>query len=96
MLMNGKDINEAIEDKGGPVAAALIAAQRRGSPSGVVEELYLSTLNRKPTPEEMKKILSSLGLVLQNKPKTPLVFWEQAAQDILWAILNGGEFILNH
>lgn len=96
MLMNGREINEAIEDKNGPVAAALLAAQRRGSPSGVVEELYLSTLNRKPAREEMNKILPNMELALQRgKPKN-LQFWEQAAQDLLWAILNGSEFILNH
>ncbi len=91
MLMNGAEINAAIEDKGGPVAAAL----RRASAAGVVDELYLATLNRRSTPEERKRIFAGLGLV-QTQAQPPQIFWVHAGQDLLWAILNSSEFILNH
>jgi hypothetical protein len=90
MLMNGREINEAIEDKQGPVPVALYRAARRGLP-GMVDELYLATLNRRATAAELREIGSGIRLVMGTKDAR-----EKAGQDLLWAILNSSEFILNH
>ena len=96
LLMNGREINEAIEDKGGPVPVAiLLSSARRAGLPGVIEELYLATLNRKPTREEIMKINKDISLYL-TKRGDAREFWERAGQDLLWAILNSSEFILNH
>src|SRR5690242_21912148 len=53
MMMNGKDINEAISrpDKGS-VAIAIRGRSERAA----IEELYLAALNRPPTPREVNTI----------------------------------------
>lgn len=88
LLMNGKEINDAINDKDGPVAAAM-----RISPKSVLDNLYLSTLNRPPTAKEVQGIGASMrptpALLGEKNPAAP---W----QDLFWALLNSSEFILNH
>ncbi len=49
-----------------------------------IEKLYLQTLARRPTSEELKKLTS---YVAKNS---------DGYGDILWAILNSSEFTLNH
>ncbi len=55
-----------------------------------IEELYLNTLSRKPRPEEtarLVKYVDSGGP--SHDPK-------KALGDVFWALLNSGEFMLNH
>ncbi len=54
----------------------------------VIEELFLITVSRFPTPQEKAKILSYLESL---KPRR-----DQALQDLLWALLNTKEFVFNH
>jgi hypothetical protein len=54
----------------------------------VVDELFLSTLSRLPTPDEKQKATEHLG----KDPKKR----EAALQDLLWALLNTKEFLFNH
>jgi hypothetical protein len=53
----------------------------------VIDELYLATLSRFPTADERDRILDHLRV----KPDR-----ETAMTDILWALINTREFILNH
>jgi hypothetical protein len=99
LLMNGKEINEAIMDKDhGTVAAVLKKrAFTANAARGAVNDLYLATLNRLPSSAEMNRILSP-GVV--QMPRVPVrdmgAFYTGFYQDLMWALLNSNEFILNH
>ena len=54
----------------------------------IVEEIYLAALSRLPSDEEKQKALEYLS----TDPKIR----KQAAQDLMWALLNTKEFLFNH
>jgi hypothetical protein len=54
--------------------------------SEIVEELFLSTLSRRPRPEEMDVATR----ILKEGDR------KQKAEDLQWALLNTVEFLLNH
>jgi hypothetical protein len=92
LMMNGKDINDAISRKEkGAVAIAI----RNRSEKAAIEELYLTALNRPPTAREAKTILDQFRLRPQFAAKdyqNPNARYE----DLFWALLNSNEFLLNH
>lgn len=53
----------------------------------VLEEMFLSTLSRKPTPAEKDRLLTRLGSAASRR---------EAFEDILWAIVSSKEFVFNH
>jgi len=53
-----------------------------------VEELYLVMLSRYPTAEEKQRLVDYLLNKKTNRA--------QAAQDVVWAVMNSKEFIFNH
>ena len=93
LLMNGVEINKAIMDlQRGAVATVL-----RLPPRKAVEALYLTTLNRPPTTGELNRILSPQVINMPRVPmRDPLAFNIGFYQDLMWALLNSNEFILNH
>jgi Protein of unknown function (DUF1549)/Protein of unknown function (DUF1553) len=97
LLMNGEDINKAIALEKGTVAQAL---KKSGSAQGAINDLYLATLNRKPTVDELKKLANAMVLTRPGPGGTmvPVPEKEHAAafHDLMWALLNSNEFILNH
>ena len=52
----------------------------------VVEDLFLATISRPPTAEEERMSLSLLSKANQR---------QEAAEDLLWALLNRVDFIFN-
>lgn len=99
MLMNGRDINEAIMDqKEGTVAAVL--KKRAFSPKAAHEamkDLYLAALNRPPSAEEYTRILNPKVYSLPlSRARDAQTFWTGFYQDLFWALLNSSEFYLNH
>jgi hypothetical protein len=55
LMMNGKDLNDQVKsDKTRGVVADVVAHSR--SPAAVYKELFLMTVSRPPTPEEVKKL----------------------------------------
>ena len=54
--------------------------------SELVEELFLSSLSRRPRPEEMEV---ATRILKEGERK-------QKAEDLQWALLNTVEFLLNH
>jgi hypothetical protein len=58
-------------------------------PADLVENLYLRTVCRKPTPEETEFAVSQLA----DKKGGDL---RDAAEDLFWALLNSREFAFNH
>jgi hypothetical protein len=83
-LMNSAGINDRLAAKTGRVAALL----QSGLPvRRIVDELYLSAVSRFPTPEELRQ-----GTLLIATSSNR----QQAAEDLLWALLNTKEFVFNH
>jgi hypothetical protein len=76
-LMNSPQMNSG---------GALLASVRNAPPEKALEQLYLATLARRPTPEENRRLLQYV-----DKHGPP-----QAYSDALWALLNSSEFALNH
>ena len=71
-----------------PASRASQLAKSDLPPEKVAEELYLSAFSRLPSEEELKiatAIFSQEGASRQT-----------AAEDLLWALLNSAEFVLNH
>jgi hypothetical protein len=87
-MMNGRAIAEASDVAGSGLLAALEAPFF--SDEQRVEAMFLSTLGREPTADEQSlfvEYVSSGG---------PTADRRQALGDVVWALLNSAEFILNH
>jgi hypothetical protein len=101
LLMNGQDINAAIMDKENGTVAAVLSKRAysvNGAPKAMTD-LYLAALNRRPTAQEFSKFLAPAMIRLPRVPAARQhgeAFWTGYYQDMFWAILNSGEFILNH
>lgn len=82
-LLNGQTTGSKI------VNGALVARRlnEKKTPEQIIEELYIRCFSRKPTSEEMQKLV---GMVSANPNK------QQALEDIFWALLNAREFMFNH
>jgi hypothetical protein len=94
LLMNGDEINRAITDtKYGTVARVIKTRNLRKG----MYELFMTALNRPPTPAEYKRILSPAMYRLPRISKRmDLKFFTDFFQDLYWALLNSNEFFLNH
>jgi hypothetical protein len=57
------------------------------TPLQIIEELYIASLSRKPTPDEMAKVSGALAAEKDQK---------KALEDVFWALLNSREFMFNH
>lgn len=91
-LMNGKFVGDATDstDLEKTETLGAVADAPFLSTEGKIEALYLTTLSRKPRPDEAKKLLE---YVESGGPrKDP----RAALSDVLWALLNSTEFIVNH
>ena len=82
-LMNGENSHAKVRDGG--VVKRLIDAKK--TTTEIVNDLYLRTVSRKATDEEMKAILDQL-----TTEKNP----QAALEDVFWALLNSREFLFNH
>ncbi len=65
--------------------AKLVAAKR--TDEEIIEQLYLTTLSRPPTPDD---IASCKEIIVQAPNK------KEGVEDLLWALLNSREFLFNH
>jgi hypothetical protein len=84
LLMNGKKLNEAIQAKSGSTVfkAMSKSAEKR------LEHIFLAALGRPPSAKE-KELAGKMASAPAKDPSVPY-------QDILWALINSNEFILNH
>ena len=80
-LMNGGDF-----DKSCPTLDTLLEGSH-GNSSRIIDGLYWAALARLPRPAEKQKMAAFVA-------KTPKA--GKAYNDILWVLLNSGEFVLNH
>ncbi len=84
-LLNSTDIHQKVGRS--PVLTAILM-QSRWNRSAVVDGIYLAVLSRHPTPTEMSaasRRFDAQGLTMR-----------QAAEDIMWALINTTEFLYRH
>ena len=84
-LMNSKALQAKLGNKNG--RAAQLAASSK-APEEIVTELYLSTLGRVPTAEELKAAVAPFHAEKASR--------QAATEDVFWALLNSAEFVFNH
>ncbi len=82
-LLNGDTVNAKIQQGG--LIPKLIGSKK--FPEERLLDLFVRTLARKPSREELDKLLPSLGEGAKQ---------DQALNDIFWALLNSREFLFNH
>lgn len=82
-LLNGENVHQRIKD--GRVVESLLKSGV--SPSGVLDQLYLACLSRKPTEAERNALL-------QMVPAEGDI--QGALEDVFWAVLNSREFMFSH
>ncbi len=87
VMMNGKLVHERTKED-----LVMNSATRIGSVSPdnatAVETAYLTTLSRRPTPEESSYFVERLGAATLKRA--------QLMEDIFWTLLNSTEFSWNH
>jgi len=84
-LMNSRALQSKLSNKSG---RARQLADSSSPPDQVVTDLYLATLNRPPTEEELKVATAAFGAKDATR--------QSATEDVLWALLNSAEFVFNH
>ncbi|HUR58283.1 MAG TPA: DUF1549 and DUF1553 domain-containing protein [Opitutaceae bacterium] len=82
-LLNGDTVNAKVVN-GGLVKKLLAGGKTK---EDVIEELYLRTLGRFPTPTEQTKLQAFFG---EGKST------EVVLNDLFWSLLNAKEFVFNH
>lgn len=84
-LMNADSLQRKLTD---PSGKAKVLADGALPPEGIVEELYLSTLSRPPSPDELNLALAAFAAEGATR--------QSACEDLLWALINTPEFVFNH
>lgn len=82
-LLNSPGLERKVVSPQGRVRRLLAAGK---SDADLIEDFYLATLNRFPTPVE-KTALSTILTTRSDR--------RRAAEDILWALMNSPEFVFN-
>jgi hypothetical protein len=88
-LMNGQFVHDATSVENSELLTAVAQAPFMTT-ARKIETLYLATLSRPPTPKELAR------LVKYVESGGPTGDPHKALGDVLWALLNSAEFILNH
>jgi len=83
--MNSNDLQLQLADGNGRVAKL---AKANYSSSEIVDEVYLMLYSRWPTEEEK---MISLKTIKSNKSNR-----QKGVEDLMWALINTGEFVFNH
>lgn len=83
-LMNGDTLHKKVSAEQGRVSK-LLAAKR--TDDDIIDELYMATLARRPTAAERAAILPKVTAAPSRR---------EGYEDLLWALLNTAEFVLNH
>jgi hypothetical protein len=98
-LMNGQLITAATDLKRSEMLAGIADAPFLDT-EAKIETLFLATLSRRPTSKESLRLIAYVekggsvraGTDSQDKQ----IRNSEALADIFWALLNSGEFLLNH
>jgi hypothetical protein len=82
MMMNSPAVTNRLRPESGLIQQLLKSGK---SDADITEDLFLTAISRKPTPQEVEVA----GRILKANRT-------QGASDILWALLNTPEFLLNY
>jgi len=83
-MLVGDTVNKKISDERGTLARMV----RKGKDDAeIVEHFYLAALSRLPTPQEQMDCSTVIARASAR---------EKGLQNVLWALLNGNEFLYNH
>lgn len=88
-LMNGGLVEQATRHELRGTLSAVVESPFLDI-DGKVETLFLATLCRKPTPAELERMVDYV------ERGGPTGHPKKALADVFWALLNDGEFLLNH
>jgi hypothetical protein len=88
-LMNGSFVAELTSLQGKGTLATAANAKELDT-AGRIETLFLATLSRKPTARESARLVAFVDKGGAGGDR------KQALADVYWALLNSGEFILDH
>jgi hypothetical protein len=99
-LMNGRLVTTATSLNSSETLAAVCDAPFLNT-AGRIEVLYLATLSRKPTQKVLARLVKYVesGGAARDKPASEEdkeKRYNDALADVFWALLNSGEFYLNH
>jgi hypothetical protein len=98
LMMNGADINRMIADKDDGTAEWVFKNRGRNL-QPAIQDMFMHVLNRPGTDKEVKDMMRPDMINFRPgskaQPNTP-EFWKAYYQDVMWALLNSNEFILNH
>jgi hypothetical protein len=99
-LMNGRLVASATSLESSETLAAICDAPFMKTKDRI-ETLYLATLSRKPKAKELARMVKFVeeGGAAEGKPASDEEKekrYNQALADVFWALLNSGEFFLNH
>ncbi len=79
-MLNGDTVNRKVTDPSGRIAKLFAASK---SDAEIVESLYYAALSRSPRPGERKAAAQAFASAASRR---------QAAEDLLWALINTREF----
>jgi hypothetical protein len=97
VLMNGDMVRSAIEFRPGSLLFDVMTSE--SSDADRLERLWLSTLSRRPTEEELDRSRQVVqrSVNQQASQGTPLQLAQANSMgDVLWALLNSSEFSVNY
>ncbi|HTE18619.1 MAG TPA: DUF1553 domain-containing protein, partial [Armatimonadota bacterium] len=83
-LISGRNVHDKIASDTGRIAQL---ARSKMSNVEVLDELYLSALNRSPSDKEKQQWLSHIGKSEDRRP---------ALEDLGWVLINSKEFLFRH
>jgi hypothetical protein len=84
-LVGGRVVQDKIHSDRGRVARLMASGRKNGD---IVDELFLATLTRHPSPEEDKGLVDRLDHAGPHQ--------RQVVEDLLWALINHKEFLFQH
>lgn len=96
-MMNSKAVNESLRQETGTVAA--LARRKPKITEEAVEALFLHALSRPQSRAEIARFLAPGNFLPESRAKAnpdTSDFLRSYYEDVFWALLNSGEFALNH
>lgn len=84
-MANGDTLNEKLKQKDNRVDRLLSSGK---TPAQIIEEVYLASVSRFPTPQEQKAMAAALSGTSEEK--------REVLQDILWSLMSSRDFVFNH